>query len=281
MCLIDSYAAGSEVLQQLENAFGGFEWLIRKMVEESPERAGMPQDMISASIGALKEIASTRLRRGTEAELPGLVKDIWDLIGIYRPPPEPLRFATRLHKPTPETLEPRKAAERALRAFAVVAAEEGYPNLTVNQVVKRASMSARTFYSNFAGKEGALLAAIDSGVASLVAVVLPAYRRAPDWPSGMRAAFGALFTYLASRPALARLLAVEKVYAAGSAALDLRSECMRPLEVLFEPGYQKPPPKPPVSRQRSSRARFMSSPIGGSSAAPSTPFPPWLRSVHI
>ena len=149
---------------------------------------------------------------------------------------------------------PRKAAERALRAFAVVAAEEGYPNLTVNQVVKRASMSARTFYSNFAGKEGALLAAIDSGVASLVAVVLPAYRRAPDWPSGMRAAFGALFTYLASRPALARLLAVEKVYAAGSAALDLRSECMRPLEVLFEPGYQSAPTNLPC-RDRDPRGR--------------------------
>lgn len=54
-------------------------------------------------------------------------------------------------------------------------------------------------------------------------------RCAHSWAHGVRTAFGGFFNFLASRPALARLLLVE-VYAAGPVALERREEALRPLD---------------------------------------------------
>ena len=151
------------------------------MLSETPERAAMPPEMVCAYVGALAEIARTRLRRGKEAELPTLIDDLSGMFLAYEPPPEPLRLSARRPASGPETLEAYDHAERALRAFAMVVAEQGYANTTIDEVVKRASMSATTFYANFQGKEDAMLAAIDSAGAQMMAAILPAFRRSPDW----------------------------------------------------------------------------------------------------
>ena len=248
MGLIEAYAVGPEALAPLERAVEGFEWLARQTLEQSPERAGMPAEMVSAHIGAMREIASTRLREGREAELPGLMDDLWDLIQSYRPPPQQLRLAGRPPRPQSESLEAHDHAERALRAFAVVVAEKGYAAATVDDVVKRAAMSATTFYANFDGKEDALMAAIDSAGAQMVAAVVPAFRRAPDWPNGVRAGFGAFCNFLASRPALAQLVMVE-VYAAGADAVQRRREATEPLGALLTEGYEHWPKAPGIAAE--------------------------------
>ena len=248
MCLIDAYAAGPAVLEPLDRAVAGFEWLTRQTLEQSPERANMPAEMVSALVGAQQEIARTRLREGREAELPGLMDDLWRLMRSYRPPPEPLRLAVRPPRAQAESLDSHDHAERVLRAFAAVVAEEGYGKTTVDAVVRRAAMSATTFYAHFDGKEDVLLAAIDSAAAQIVAVTLPAFRRAADWAEGMRAGLGALFNFLASRPALARLVAVE-VYAAGPAAVERRGETLRPLEALFAAGRERSPETPAIATE--------------------------------
>ncbi len=232
-------------MEPLERAVEGFEALTRQTLAQSPERAEMPAEMITAHIGAMREITSLRLRQGREAELPGLMDDLWDLIRSYRPPPEPLRLAGRPPGSGPESLEAHDHAERALRAFAVVVAEKGYAKTTVDEVVKRAQMSATTFYANFRGKEDAMLAAIDSAGAQMVAAVTPAFRRAGDWPEGVRAGFGAMCNFLASRPALARLVTIE-VYAAGPAAMERRVEALQPLEALAGEGFERAPKTPPI-----------------------------------
>jgi AcrR family transcriptional regulator len=169
-----------------------------------------------------------------------------ELLLSYRPPPEPLRLATRPPTPAPETIDAHDHSERALRAFAVVAAEEGYANTRINQVVKRASMSPTTFYSIFDGKEDLLMAAIESAGAQLAAAVLPAFRRSTDWPQGVRAAFGALFSFLASRPALAQLVIVE-TYAAGPEAVEHREATLRSLEAILAEGRARSPEVSPLS----------------------------------
>jgi AcrR family transcriptional regulator len=245
MALIDSFVAGPEVLDPLERAVEGFEALTRQTLSHFPERADMPPEMITAHIGAMREIASARLRRGTESELPALMDDIWDLISSYRPPPTPLRFSGRLPPQREESLEAHDHAERVLRALAVVVSEKGYAKTTVEDVVRRAGMSATTFYANFDGKEDAMLAAIDSAGAQMVAAVIPAFRRATDWPDGIRAGFGALCNFLASRPALAKLVMME-VYAAGSTAIERRAEALRPIGDLSEEGFSRAPDTPPI-----------------------------------
>jgi AcrR family transcriptional regulator len=244
LAFIESHSAGPEAVALIENAVAGFEWLARKTLEQSPERAGMPAEMISAHVGAQQEITRARLRRG-----------LWDLLLSYRPPPEPLRLAGRVPKFGPETIDAHDHAERALRAFAVVVAEEGYVETTVESVLKRAQMSATTFYANFDGKEDAMLAAIDSACSQILAAVLPAFRRAPDWPTGVRAGYGALCNFLASRPALARLIAVE-IYAAGPTAMERRSETLKPLEDLIGEGFEREPAAPRLAAEAVAGAIF-------------------------
>ncbi len=251
----EAYSAGPEAVKLVEDAAAGFEWLTREMLEQSPERAGMPAEMITAHIGAQQEIARTRLRRGEEAELPELLDDLWDLLLSFRPPPEPLRLAGRPPRFGAEAIEGHDHAERALRAFAIVVAEEGYVATTVEAVLKRAQMSATTFYAHFHGKDDAMLAAIDSACAQIMAAVLPAFRRAPDWPTGVRAGYGALCNFLASRPAFANLIAVE-IFAAGPAAMERRNETLQPLEELIGEGFEHRPGAPKLAAEAITGAVF-------------------------
>jgi len=248
MCLVDAYAAGPEAVALLERATASFEALTMEKLAQSPERAAMPAEMVTAHTGAMQEIARTRIRRAEEARLPGLMAELWSLIFAYRPPPEPLRPVRHAAQPVAPVEAPGGAdhAERVLTALASLVAEQGYARTTIDQVVKRASMSATTFYAQFESKEDALMAALDSGAAQLLAAVMPAFRRAPDWPHGIRAAFGALFGFLASRPDLARLIAVE-VYAAGPNAIERRTETLKPLEALFAEGHELSSGPPPIA----------------------------------
>lgn len=248
MALIDSYAAGPEALAILRAAVEGFEWLTRQTLEQSPERAEMPAEMISAHIGSMREIASTRLWEGRIGELPGLMDELWTLIQAYRPPPQPLRRGRRVPGAWEESLEAPDHAERALRALAVVVAEKGYAAATVDEVVKRAGMSATTFYAHFDGKEDALMVAIDRAAAQIVAAIVPVFRRAEEWSLGVRAGFGTLFNFLASRPALARLLAVE-IYAAGPVGVERRAKAMAPLQELIAEGFERSPQTPRITTE--------------------------------
>ncbi len=248
MCLVDAYAAGPEAHARLDAVMSGFEALSAQRLAESPELAAIPPEMVRAQIGALQEIARTRLRRGKESELPGLMDDLWHLMFFYRPPPKALPATGRAPAPRRESLDTRDNAERALRAFTAVVAEEGYANTTVDQVVKRASMSGSTFYAHFQGKEDAMMAVVDSACAQIVAATLPAFRRGADWPHGVRAGFEALFNYLASRPALARLVVLE-VYAAGPAAMECRAQALGALAGLFATGRERSPETPAIATE--------------------------------
>jgi len=248
LALVEAYTAGPEALVPLEQAMAGFERLTGQVLEQSPERAEMPPEMVMALMGAQQEIARSLLREGRERELPGLTDELWDLLLSYRPPPQPLRLAGRPPRVQPETPEPHDHAERALQALAEVVAETGYLGATVDAVLKRAQMSATTFYANFAGKDDAMLAAVDSACSQIMAATMPAFRRAPDWPHGIRGAFGVMFNFLASRPALANLAMVE-VYAAGLEAMQRRLEALQPLQELIAAGYELAPQTPRITAE--------------------------------
>jgi len=246
LCLIEAFAAGPEAQRPIEDAVAAIEKLMQIRAAEMPERAGTPPEMIGALVGAAIEVIRSRLRRGTEAELLELATPLLDFLLAYRPPPRTLRLAARPPTAAPETLAGHNHEERALRAFAVVVAERGYENATIEEIVKRASMSPTTFYANFGGKRDALLAAIDSAGAQVGTAILPAFRRTPDWPAAVRAAYGALFNFMASRPAMAHLLLVD-VFAAGPEALARRDEAMRSLTRMVEDGRRRSPEVPPLA----------------------------------
>jgi AcrR family transcriptional regulator/DNA-binding transcriptional ArsR family regulator len=250
MGLIEAHVVGPAGVRLVEEAAARFEaYALAEALEAGFESEALPA-LIGAQVGGLVETARNRLRRGKEAELPELMNDFADLALSYQPPPEPLRLTTRRPSTPPavEAIDAYGHVERVLQAFAAVVAERGYANTTIELVLKRASMSPTTFYANFASKEEILMAAIDSAGAQLVAAALPAFRRHRHWAPGVRAAFGAFFNFLASHPALARLVMVE-VYAAGAAALERREEALRPLEVLLAEGWVHGPEVPRIAAE--------------------------------
>jgi AcrR family transcriptional regulator len=237
LCLIDVFAAGPEASRLLELKFGSAEAATAEQLAEAPE------EMATMLVGAVIELARDRLLRGAEEELPGIGEDLVELVAAFRPPTRTLRISGRPPAPKPEVPEAHDHAERGLRAFESLLAEQGYVETTMEQVAKRAAMSAKTLYANFDGKQEVLLAAIDSAGAQIVATVMPAFRRNAVWAEGVRAAFAAFFSLLASRPAMARLM-MDELFAAGPAAIERRAQALRPLRSLLAAGSHYSPQAP-------------------------------------
>jgi AcrR family transcriptional regulator len=118
----------------------------------------------------------------------------------------------------------------------------------VAEIVERASTSQRTFYEHFANKEEALLAALDSGSALMLASTLPAFRRAPDWQQAVRGAYEGMFAFGIEEPEYSRLGAVE-MYAAGRRALETRDRVVEQLEHLLQPGFELAPETPAIAAE--------------------------------
>jgi AcrR family transcriptional regulator len=227
-----------------------FEALARRILE-AMGREGMPSEMVRALIGGVQKVIHKRLYRGQEEELPGLAPQLWDWLFRYSPPPEPLR-PPRRRPPVAQPFEERQGAsnppERILRALAAVVSEKGYPETTVADVVDRAKTSQRTFYEHFANKEDAMVAALDSGSAQMLAAALPAFRRADDWAHAVRGTQEAMFTWGILEPEYACLGGVE-MYAAGKRALEQREVVTEGMEGLLAPGYELAPDIPPITAE--------------------------------
>jgi AcrR family transcriptional regulator len=248
MCFVEIYAAGPLAVEKVDRTTDTFQNFVGATLHRLPGREEMPPEIVRAVFGGLRRIIHTRLYKGEEEELVELIPQMWDWSLSYLPPPVPLR-RPRSRPPAsvgrPEGYDP---AERILRALASVAAEKGYPAMTVNDVASRASISLSTFYAHFADKEEAMLAAVDSGSAQMLATTLPAFRRAPDWPHAVRGAFGAMFAFCAAEPEYTTLGAID-VYAAGRRVLERRDQVIEGMQALLVPGYELNPNVSPVAAE--------------------------------
>jgi AcrR family transcriptional regulator len=251
MCFVEIYAAGPEAVAVIERSLDAFEKLGTELFEQVPGREGMPPQMVRAMIGGLQKVVHKRLYLDQQAELVDLAPQIVSWWLSCPPPPGPLQAPKRKGRRT-QSFDERQAlaspAERLLRALAATIAEQGYPATTIAEIVDRASTSQRTFYENFANKEEALLAAIDSGSALMLANTLPAFRRGPDWQHAVHAAYEGMFAFGVEEPEYSRLGAVE-MYAGGKRALQTRDKIMEGLEALLQPGYELAPDTPPIAAE--------------------------------
>lgn len=248
MCFVEIFAAGPRAVEEIDSAIDAFQSFVSSTLEEMPGREEMPPELVRAIIGGLRKVIHTRLYRGEERELLEMTSQMWDWGLAYMPPPEPLRRPRNRPPERGARLEGYDQAERILRALAAVVAEKGYPATTVGDIAARASISLSTFYANFADKEEAMLAAVDSGSAQMLATTLPAFRRAPDWPHAVRGAFGSMFAFCAAEPEYTTLGAVD-VYAAGKRALAQRDRVMESMEALLVPGYERKPDASPIAAE--------------------------------
>ncbi|TMK57353.1 MAG: TetR/AcrR family transcriptional regulator [Actinobacteria bacterium] len=240
--LVEAYAAGPNASETVDDAILKMERVLKKRLEDLGLPQAVPQEMLVGAIGAAIAGARIRLLRGHLERLPEFADELASFLLQFEPPARPLRVAARPPERRPEEREAGDHAERALRAFEALLAERGLPPITMGQVAERAGMSVRTLYANFSSREELMLGAVDAAAMQSVAVMLPAYRRAPSPADGVRAAFSALFGMLASRPNLAHLL-LAGTREGGAPALERRAEVLRQIEPLLSvgvPAHQRP-----------------------------------------
>lgn len=125
--------------------------------------------------------------------------------------------------------------DRMLDAMAEACAEKGYGQVSVADVVSRASVSRATFYEMFGGKEDCFLAAYDAILGNFMGSVVAAYQSEESWPDQVRAGIGEILTFMAAEPAFARMCMVE-VLAAGPLALERYLAAARLFASLLDEG---------------------------------------------
>jgi len=251
MCIVEVYAAGEEGAALVDRMVESATDVAAALLEQVPERKGMPRELVCSIVGGIQKVIHKRLYREQEQELLELTPQLWDWTFCYPVPPGPLKARRRRRvRPVPFAERQKTASppERILRALAAVVADKGYPETTVAEVVERAGTSQRTFYEHFKNKEDAIVAALDSGSARMLAAAMPAFRRASDWKHAVHDTIEAMFCWGAEEPEYARLGGVE-MYAAGKRALDQREMVTEGMEGLLAPGYELKPDTPPITAE--------------------------------
>ncbi|HEX2071766.1 MAG TPA: TetR/AcrR family transcriptional regulator, partial [Thermoleophilaceae bacterium] len=218
LCFLETHATGDEGAALRERGTAALEALVRSSLEQSPERAGMPAEVVCAIVGAIRTIVQTRLRRRREDELPALAPELVRWLSVYRRPEPPL---PAIHVETPAA--PRFVAsshrDRLFVALAEVVNEKGYIETSISDVVATAGVSFSTFYDNYASKEEAFLAACDFGIEQAFAAVRHAWEREQPsgWPAQVCAGMRELLAFLASEPQWSHMAMVD-IFAAGPRA---------------------------------------------------------------
>jgi AcrR family transcriptional regulator len=116
--------------------------------------------------------------------------------------------------------------ERLIVAMLSAAADLGYLETNVQDVIDRAGVSRPTFYEHFANKEDCFLAAFDTSAERLRAMVETAARGGGKvWRDRMRLGLEALLRFASREPDTARTMVVE-ARAASVAAVRRRVELL-------------------------------------------------------
>jgi AcrR family transcriptional regulator len=116
---------------------------------------------------------------------------------------------------------------------AQVASTRGYGGMSVQDIVREAGVSRRTFYEQFKNKDHAFLAAYDEASGRLLASVRAAFEGEKTMEGRASAGFNAFLTLLAASPAFAKMCIVE-VLAAGPDAIARRARTMEEFTGYFE-----------------------------------------------
>jgi AcrR family transcriptional regulator len=129
---------------------------------------------------------------------------------------------------------------RIISALAQETSEQGYQQVTVADIVRRAGTARNTFYENFRSKEDCFLATQEFAMTAALERVVEAAGALESWPQRVRAGLTAFLSYVAAEPALARTCMVEAL-SAGPAAVESYEKSQQAFVSLFRLGRDVSP----------------------------------------
>jgi AcrR family transcriptional regulator len=243
---IEYHAAGSEAIAVIERIDETVQDAVYRWLNDSPERDGVPREIIDAVVGGVRKIVQTRIHEGRAEELPGLMPELFQWMCGYHTPYEPLLRPTQI--PPGLVVEQPLATDargRIVDAVTELIAEKGYPDMAITEIAARASVSLTTFYQHFDGKEAAFREAFLIGQQRTWDATLTHFEAAPDWPSAVSIGARAFLAFLATHPAIAHLGNVG-AFTTGAVGLDLRAETLERFGSLLDGGFREYPDTDPI-----------------------------------
>jgi len=270
LVIVDAQTAGPAGLARLRRTTAACERMLSSSFALEPEGGAVALPLVRAIVGGLHWIASLRLRKGDERELPTLAEEMLDWTLLLRPgPPAPARARAadpvaaepaagepaagepaaagpaaveRAHEPV-EAFGWASAAgdrERVLEQALRLALLGDYRELSAPQIADEAGVSLDVFLDMFAGRDECFLAALDMLGADLRALADdPGLRNGESWPQAVRRVMAELMRHLGEHPLYAQTIAAG-AFAAGPQAAERARELMRGLTALLVAGAPQP-----------------------------------------
>jgi AcrR family transcriptional regulator len=133
----------------------------------------------------------------------------------------------------PHDLVVSNQRERIMNALVATVTAYSYGGSSVERIARRAGVSRRTFYEQFAGREDAYLQTYDTAAGHLLARAGAAWEQDADGVEQLRHCLRALLECLASDPPRARVFIVD-LLSVGPPALEHRERHMRDFAVPLE-----------------------------------------------
>jgi AcrR family transcriptional regulator len=271
LVLLEVAAVGPAGIERREQLISAYEGMLRENLGATPRPGVIPNPLLRAVVGGFLKVLYSRVQRGAQKQLPGLIPELVRWSFTYYPLPNDMN-AIRELRPTssltelvggraPGTLSPRSTSsrrraanrrtptlsrsflvhsqrERILDAVAQLSAEKGYANVTLEDIAEHAAISLQAFYEHFTDKEDAFLVAYEVGHGKSLALVERAHDAAPDWPSAVRAGIAALLEFLSSEPPFAHMALVDALIATPRTA-ELANRGIVRYGQLLAPGFDE------------------------------------------
>jgi AcrR family transcriptional regulator len=154
--------------------------------------------------------------------------------------------ASRVTPDVPPTSVTRTSAHadqrrRILRAVGELAAERGYAGVTVEQIVKCAHVSFKTFYKHYSGKEDCFVALFDAASASAERTIRRRLGAEPrPWADQVILAIATFIEQIVAEPVIARAVIVESL-TVGPAITERYEQVTKAFVPLFQAGRELNP----------------------------------------
>jgi len=155
-------------------------------------------------------------------------------------PPELARLPPGRHG-LPREFVVHNQRERLIAGLAEAIAENGYSGTTIAHITRHAAVSRRTFYEHFDSKDECFVAAYDTVMNELRERVSAGFEESDDWPHAVRSGIGAMLSFLAAEPHLARLCMVEALVA-GPVVVERYDAAIQSFVPYFKDGRKGKPP---------------------------------------
>jgi AcrR family transcriptional regulator len=246
-CFVELHGAGATGAAVTRRGFEAIANLSDRLGDGAPGGPAWDPSLARTLLRGVGKLIHTRLYRGETDALPEEAPALWRWLASVEPPPRPLNVPRRRSIPG-ISFEGYTPGERIARAVAAVLAEKGYLEMSTDDIAARTAISLSTFYAHFADKRDATLGALEMSGAQIMALAVPAARRAGNWQDGVRALYEAICAYFAAEPEMARL-ALQGVYGAGTRALARRDRVIASMTEMLAPGFEESPGVPEIGAE--------------------------------